>query len=145
MAAYSVTINESEVSGNTSFVTNITDSALLEKVFPAAATTAEIVFDRNINRQSENKVLVARFGDGYEQRVGDGINIKQQSFTVSFANRPLSEITVLAAFLDNKAGDSFDIVVGGETIKVATEQYNIQYVQDEIHSLSTTFRRVYEP
>lgn len=145
MATYSVTINENEVSGNTSFVTNITDSALLEEVFPAAATSVEIAFDRNIQRQSENRVLVARFGDGYEQRVGDGINIKQQTYTVNFANRTLSEITVLAAFLDNKSGDNFDIVIGGETIKVATEQYSIQYVQDEIHSLSTTLRRVYEP
>lgn len=145
MSTFSLTILENEVSNNTSFITNITDTALLERVFPGAATSAEFTFDRNIQRNVTNRVLRATFGDGYEQRVRNGINPKQEEITLNFANRSSDDITVITAFLDNKVGANFDIVINGETIKVANDTYNITYSQLDYFTLSVPVKRVYEP
>lgn len=148
MATYSVTIRRDEVSDDTTFYTNITDTTLLDSIFgetQLGSDTVEYAFDRGIGRQAEHTTFVAKFGDGYEQRVRYGINSKQENIAVNFNNRNADDVVILAAFLDNKVGANFDIVLNGETIKVATEQYNIAYQQDGIHSLTTTLRRVYEP
>lgn len=148
MATYSITIRRDEVSNDTTFYTNITDTTLLDSVFGntgLGSDTVEYGFDRGISRQAKHSSFVAKFGDGYEQRVRSGINSKQENIGVNFNNRNADDIEVLSAFLDNKVGANFNIVLNGETIKVATEQYNISYQQDAIHSLAATLRRVYEP
>jgi phage-related protein len=148
MATYSVTIRRDEVSDDTTLYTNITDTTLLDSIFGGTqlgSDTVEYSFDRGIARQAKHSAFVAKFGDGYEQRVRSGINSKQENISVAFNNRNADDIVVLSAFLDNKVGANFNIVLNGETIKVATEQYNISYQQDTIHSLTATLRRVYEP
>lgn len=153
MSTFSVTIQRLEVSEDTSNAGTlrevITDTALLETVFPTdssgQATSVELAFDRNVSRQTTQRILTATFGDGYEQRVGNGINIKQENIGVAFANRAPQEISVLSTFLNNKAGANFDIIINGETIKVACENYTTTYVNTSSHTLNTTFRRVYEP
>jgi len=108
-----------------------------------------IVADRGLQRQVKQRVLTAKFGEGYEQRVLDGINTKEDSFNLSFNNRSAEEINLIAAFLDLKSGLNFELKVtnytGDEVIKVVAEDYNISYTYDTVHSLQTTFRRVYEP
>ena len=148
MSTYSLTFRKDAVSGDTTLLTNITNNTLLTSIFgsgSSASTTKEFVFDRNIQRQTKVRVLTATFGDGYEQRVRNGINPKEELFSINFNNRTSDEITVLAAFLDNKSGGNFDIVINGDTIKVAAEEYSIDYGQESINSLSTQLRRVYEP
>lgn len=145
MSTFSLTIAETEVSQNTSLITNITDTELLERVFPTTSATVEYTFDRNVGRQTSLRTLVATFGDGYEQRVGNGINVKQEQFGINFGNRSSDDITVISAFLDNKIGDNFDIVIDGVTIKVACDSYNTTYINTGTYTLNTTFRRVYEP
>ena len=114
---------------------------------PASDTV--VVADRGLSRSSANKVLTARFGDGYEQRVRDGINIKMDSFAITFANRTATDINRIAAFFDAKAGNNFDFTVtdhaGDTTIKVVCDNYDINYLADNFHSMSASFRRVYEP
>ena len=73
------------------------------------ATT--VTADRGLGRTAKQRVLVATFGDGYEQRVGDGVNVKEESFSIAFNNRPASEINLIAAFFDVKAGIAFDFAV----------------------------------
>lgn len=111
--------------------------------------TVEIVADRGLGRQSQHRILTSKFGDGYEQRVRDGINTKEETFNLSFNNRSAEEINLIAAFLDLKAGLKFNFVIpnlaDSETIKVVCETYSISYIQETIHSLQTTLRRVYEP
>lgn len=113
---------------------------------PATATT--FIADRGFGRQSSHRVLTANFGDGYEQRVLDGINTKEETFNVAFNNRTASSINLLAAYFDVQAGKNFTFTVtdnAGDTgIKVVCESYNIAYTREGIHSLTTTFRRVYE-
>jgi len=114
----------------------------------------EAVADRGLSRKSKHNVLTAKFGDGYEQRVLDGINTKQDQFSISFKNRDAADINLIAGFLDDRAGKNFDFVITDKfsqgnlttsTIKVVCDDYNISYGQATNHSLSCELRRVYEP
>lgn len=114
----------------------------------------EATADRGMTRASKHRVLTASFGDGYEQRVLDGINSKGDSFSISYNNRSAEDINLIAAFFDTKAGKSFNFTVtdtftGGNlsntTMKVVCQEYNISYIRENIHSLTCTLKRVYEP
>lgn len=109
----------------------------------------EIVPDRGLGRTVNHRILTSKFGDGYEQRVRDGINTKDDSFALSFNNREAEEINLIAAFLDSKAGLNFNLTIanltGNEVIKVVSDSYNLNYGHETFHNLQTTFRRVYEP
>lgn len=113
------------------------------------ASNVVVVADRGLSRQSTHRVLTARFGDGYEQRSLDGINTKDDNFSLTFNNRDAEEINRIAAFFDAKAGNNFDFIVtdhsGDTSLKVVCEAYDITYLHDLYHSMSCTLRRVYEP
>ena len=108
--------------------------------------------DKTLTRNNKPRVIKIQFGDGYEQRVQEGINNITQSFSVSFNNRPKAEIDDIMAFLDNKAGTTaFDFTYpdtnasGNErTVKVVCEDYTQTYSFDDFYSCTATFRRVYE-
>ena len=57
---------------------------------PSSSTT--IVADRGLSRTIKHRVLTAKFGDGYEQRVTDGVNSKGDTFAISINNRLASEV-----------------------------------------------------
>ena len=114
----------------------------------------EAVADRGLQRSTTHRVLTASFGDGYEQRVLDGINTKKDMFAVSFNNREAEDINLITAFFDSKAGKSFDFTItdtfnGGNlsntTMKVVCDDYNVSYIRENFHSLTCSLRRVYEP
>ena len=118
------------------------------------ASAFEAVADRGMGRTSKHNVLTAKFGDGYEQRVLDGINTKQDMFNISFANRTAEDINLIAGFFDDKAGKNFNFVITDtfssgnlttSTLKVVCDGYNISYGRENFHSLSCQLRRVYEP
>ena len=122
-----------------------TATAILAEVFPNSASSKVFAFDRGFTKRVKHRLLVAKFGDGYEQRVRDGINTQEATFNFAFKNRPWEEIEVLSAFLDVKAGLSFDAIISEETVKVICENYDINYGQNDIHTLTGNFRKVYEP
>jgi len=70
-------------------VTNITD-----KVLP----------DKTLAMSSKPNVLVAKFGDGYQQRIASGLNSIAESFSVAFQNRPKVEADDIEAFFSAKKG-----------------------------------------
>lgn len=107
--------------------------------------------DRGIGRQSTPKVLVAKFGDGYEQRIADGINSIQETFNVTFNNRTAAEIDdITGYFASLKGATAFTYTIpddnaGGElALKVVCENYNQLYHHEGVYSVTATFRRVYE-
>lgn len=54
-------------------------------------------------------VAVAKYGDGYEQRVGLGINNNLRTWEVVFANRPNAVAGAIGTFLDDAgASECFD-------------------------------------
>ena len=111
----------------------------------------QVLPDKGLSRQSTPKVLKVQFGDGYEQRIAEGLNSSNENYQISYSNRPKAEIDDVAAFIDGKKGvTSFDYVIpdtnnsGETTIKVVCDQYNLVYVSDSSYTFTATFRRVYE-
>ena len=116
--------------------------------------------DKALTRQSTPRVLVANFGDGYEQRIADGINTLNEIYNLTFATRLKEDIDDIVAFLDGKGGvGSFPLIlpdsnvssnpagpagVGEREVKVITTNYSVTYNYDNFYSLSVSLKRVFE-
>jgi len=145
MSTYSFTITSSEkfaITGSTTYL----DTQASEDI--------EVVADRGLGRQTKFNILRANFGDGYEQRVRNGINNAIDVFTLSFKNRTQDEINLIAGYFDYKRGLSFTFTVtdginsgvaSNTSYKVVCEDYNISFTNTELQTITTKFRRVYEP
>ena len=120
--------------------------------FDVGGSLGVVVPDKGFSRSNEPRVYIAEFGDGYEQRLANGINNIKQSFDVNFANRPKDEIDDIVAFFESKKGaTAFNFIfsdsnAGGneETVKVVCESWDQTWDYDDFYSLSATFRRIYE-
>lgn len=114
--------------------------------------SAPVQPDKGITRGNTPRVLLAEFGDGYEQRLADGINSLAQNINVTFATRPKAEIDDLVAFFESLNGVSkfrFDLEDSNagsntETIKCVCSDWSQSWDYDDYYTLSCTFRRVYE-
>ena len=107
--------------------------------------------DKSMTRSTKPKVLFAQFGDGYEQRLADGIYTLEETFQVSFNTRTKEEIDDIVAFFENKAGvTAFTYTIpdsnnSGETaIKVVCSTWNKTWAYGDYYSATATFKRVYE-
>ena len=58
--------------------------------------------DKSMGRISKPKVNLAKFGDAYEQRLANGINNLEESYSITFNNRTKEEIDDIIAFFENK-------------------------------------------
>ena len=111
-----------------------------------------IIPDKGMTRSNEPLVFVAEFGDGYQQRVANGINNLKQEFSVSFATREKAEIDDIVGFFESTNGvTAFDFTFpdtnasgNEETVKVYVTQVSQNWDYDNFYTLSATFRRVYE-
>ena len=111
--------------------------------------SAAVPVDKGFTRQSTPKIHTMDFGDGYTQRITDGINNLQQTMQVSFSTRPKAEIDDLVAFFESLGGvNKFEMTIddtnGAETIKVLCQQWSQTWAFDNFYSLSATFIRCYE-
>ena len=68
--------------------------------------SAGVPVDKGFQRGSAPKVHTLTFGDGYEQRIADGINNLAQQMNVTFNTRPKAEIDDLVAFFESLGGVS---------------------------------------
>jgi len=114
-------------------------------------TSTQRVPDKGLNSSNTPRTFTVEFGDGYEQRVANGINALAQSFSVSFNTRPKAEIDDIIAFFVNKAGvTAFSFTCadsnnsGETTIKVVCDDWSQSWDYDNFYSASATFRKVYE-
>jgi phage-related protein len=103
-------------------------------------------------------VRVAKFGDGYEQRVRFGINSNPQTWTLKFDNRSDSEAGQIEAFLESCGGwDSFYWQPPGyaNELKFVCRQWSKSPVRgtgtatngslQAIWTINATFEQVFEP
>ncbi len=118
-------------------------------------STASVYYvpDKSLSRNSSPKVLTATYGDGYEQRIADGINSIKETYALTFATRTKEDIDDIVTFLDSTKGvTSFNFGIpntnnGGSplTVKAVCEDYSTNYQYDNFYSLNVKLRRVYEP
>mgnify|MGYP003627075592 CR=1 FL=1 len=114
-------------------------------------TSTNRIPDKGLTSSSTPRTFTVEFGDGYEQRVANGINALAESFAVTFNNRPKAEIDDIIAFFVNKAGvTAFNFTYadsnnsGETTIKVICGDWSQTWSYDDFYNASATFRKVYE-
>lgn len=108
--------------------------------------------DKTLSRKSKPKVLKAVFGDGYEQRIADGINNLGETYTVKFKNREKDFVDDVVDFLEAQKGVSkFTFNVpntnksgGEESVKVVCDNFSTTFDYDNYYTLTATLKRVYE-
>ena len=114
--------------------------------------SAPVQPDKGFTRSNTPKTHTMSFGDGYEQRVADGINVLDQTMSVSFSSRPKAEIDDLVAFFESLGGVSkfkFSLEDSNESSSTETifcicPSWNQTWAFENFYTLSATFRRVYE-
>lgn len=91
-------------------------------------------------------VKVSRFGEGYEQRVGEGINLVPQKWKLVFANRTTADGDAIVAFLAAKAGfTAFTWTPKtGTEIKVVCRSWSRAYVDSGAQTINCLFEQVFE-
>lgn len=79
--------------------------------------------------EQEWRMRVAKFGDGYEQRILDGINALDLSFDLSFDTRPKAILLDMDAYLTSLKGSSFPYTdpATGLTFYVFCDKWSIQW------------------
>ena len=108
--------------------------------------------DKQLTRKNTPRTFTVQFGDGYSQRVINGINNLKQEMSVSFKTRPKAEIDDLVAFFESLGGvtkfrfDLADSNAGSstETIKVICTSWTQKWEYDDYYTLDADFERVYE-
>ncbi len=116
-------------------------------------TSTVRVPDKGMTRSADPVRHVIQFGDGYQQRMAEGINPLKETYSVAFSNRSRAEIDDITAFFENKkAVTAFNFTIpdtnsGGNerTIKVVCSKWSTSYTNGVGSSLTATFDRVYEP
>ena len=117
--------------------------------------SAAVPVDKGFSRSNTPKVHTITFGDGFEQRIADGINNLPQTMGVTFNTRPKAEIDALIDFFEDLNGvTKFQMTIDKdsagsdtnttETIKVVCKSWDQTWDYDNFYSLSATFERVYE-
>jgi phage-related protein len=120
--------------------------------------------DRGYTRQTQPRVLSTAFGDGYSQRLIDGINPLKETINVSFKTRTKEEIDHIISFFESKGGvtaftftvnqqyysspgtsSETDVTSSDElALKVVCSAWNKTYDYADYWSATATFVRVYE-
>lgn len=88
------------------------------------------------------RVEVAKYGDGYEQRVGTSINGPERKWSLKFT----SEVPAVLDFLEARGGhESFDWTDPlGRTGKFVCREWSPSHVGAELFSVSCDFEQVPE-
>lgn len=108
--------------------------------------------DRGLSKSSTPRIREVKFGDGYSQRMQDGMNYMTETWNLSFANRTFTDIDSMLTFLQGKGGVlAFTWTPPGESeIKVICKQWDVSTFfhtgtdSQSYGSLTATFERVYE-
>jgi phage-related protein len=103
--------------------------------------------DQGATKSSKTRTRVSKFGDGYEQRIGDGINSIVESWDLTFSGRTLAEIDLIDTFLEAQAGvyAFYWATPRGVTRKFKCVEWKPSYSHAFDCSLTCTFEQVFEP
>lgn len=105
-------------------------------------------------KASKPRVLVAQFGEGYQQRMSDGLNTQNTQWSLQFINKPKAMAEAIELFLAT-AGTG-DVTEGGKayfywnppgenaTYRVICQDWSIEYTSSFSATVSATFIRVFE-
>ena len=115
-------------------------------------TSTLVVPDRNIKKNIKPLYSVMSFGDGYENRLSLGTDGREETYNLTFNNRPIEEITAITGFFaDRSKYRTFDFTIpdsneisGEKTIVVYCDNYTTTYFNADVGSVTAQFVRVFE-
>lgn len=82
-----------------------------------AALPLQTYISQESSSTREYRNIVVSYGNGYEQRVADGLNAKRDKWTVIWENLTLTDFTTLLTALDAAAGtDYFTWTAPGDSV-----------------------------
>ena len=104
--------------------------------FNIGGSIGNVTPDKQMSRTTRPQLLLASFGDGYEQRAIDGINFLKETYTTTFKTRPKATIDAIVSYLEGTKGvTKFNFTIpdtssGGteKTIKVVFVDYSSKYL-----------------
>lgn len=91
------------------------------------------------------RVRVSKFGDGYEQRVADGINTLPRKWSIRLA-ASTATVNAADAFLRARGGvESFDwVALDGRPGRWVCRTWSVSYDSGDGAELAATFEEVFE-
>jgi len=94
--------------------------------------------------QIEPNIQTVKFGDGYEQRIRNGLNANAEKWSVKFTN-VISEISQIDAFLKARGGaEAFNWTTPMNTSAIfVCKSWQVNKLVPEVAELSATFERVF--
>lgn len=99
--------------------------------------------------ETEFKVKIAEFGDGYIQRSGDGINSVRDTYTVAIENLTQAEADAIVSFLKARRGyEAFLWTAPRESTArqwICKDKIKRTHVGGTTDTLSLTFIEVFDP
>lgn len=109
--------------------------------------------DKSSSRTYTPRILRAEFGDDYLQATADGINAYQESWALSFTNRPKDDIDAIKTLLETCNGwQAFFWTPPEETPLtpnpkkwVVTDGWTYSKAGDDAYTISFTAKRVHRP
>jgi len=111
-------------------------------------TTFTYTVDFSSAKRTQPKISNIQFGDGYAQRIAQGINNVSSNWSVSFVNRTLEEATEIENFFIARGGtESFDWTPPREEIeiKVVCTSWERSFSNPVSDTIRATFEQVHEP
>lgn len=93
------------------------------------------------------RTLEAKFGDGYSQRVPDGINTNLAKWSLQFRNISLTTSDEIIAFLDARKGtEAFTWTPPGksQSVSVICKEYTESYIAPVARTIQAKFEQVPE-
>lgn len=104
--------------------------------------------DVDQNQRTVPRMKIAKFGDGYEQRVLDGLNPIDKEFTVNYSGKDQTTLYEMQSYLENTKGGAFPFYDRGLqlTYDVFCDEWTIQWMLARgdggaYGTLTATFRK----
>lgn len=110
--------------------------------------------DKSMSKSVSPRVLTAKFGDGYEQRIANGINSIDETYSLTFKTRTKEDIDDIVVFLDAQKNVSKFLFTmpdtnnttrtGEKDVSVVSTQYSVTYDYEDFYTLTLSLKRVFE-
>lgn len=102
--------------------------------------------DNGASADLKPNVRAIKFGDGYEQRQGNGLNTMAKVWPLTFSLRSDVEKDYIKDFLEARAGvESFTWVdIDGDTGKYVCRSWNIRKDRFNLNTITAKFEQVFE-
>lgn len=109
-------------------------------------STFNFIPDFGATKDVKPRVSVIQFGDGYAQRVANGLNTRPETWSLTFANRSLSDADAIEAFFNARNGvEAFDWTPpDGVLGKYVCSQWTRSVEKANLYSLTATFTQVFD-